>query len=120
MNFTDYFNGANIEGVPNLDWVELLACKELEEANKKHPAFHSTHEGYAVILEEVEEAEEALGEVKRWTEYLWKNVRSDKTLDGLDELYSEAMNLATEAIQVAAMVLKFKDSMKGEAWTENY
>ena len=106
FNFTDYFNGANIEGVPNLDGVEFLAIKELEKANEMHPAFHSTHEGYAVILEEVEEAEEALAEVKRWTEYLWENVRSDKTPDGLDELYTEAVNLANEAIQVAAMALK--------------
>ena len=114
MNLTDYFNGADIEAVPKFAGIAFLIVKELEEANEKHPAFHSPHEGYAVILEEVEEAEEALGEVKRWTEYLWGNVRKDMTPDGLDELYTEAMNLATEAIQVAAMALKFQESMKGD------
>ena len=33
--------------------VELLVQKELESANKKFPMFHSDHEGYAVLKEEL-------------------------------------------------------------------
>ena len=39
--------------------VEAAAMAELNRANAKFPLFNSTHEGYAVILEEAEEAQEA-------------------------------------------------------------
>ena len=35
-----------------------LIDKELEAANQKFPLFNSTHEAFAVILEEAEEAKE--------------------------------------------------------------
>jgi hypothetical protein len=55
---------------------------ELAYARAQHPDFHSAHEGYAVILEEVEE--------------LWDAIkRDDYTLAG------------AEAVQVAAMALRF-------------
>lgn len=37
--------------------VRALVDKELTAANERFPQFHSAHEGYAVILEEVEECE---------------------------------------------------------------
>ena len=40
--------------------VEAAAMAELNRANAKFPLFNSTHEGYAVILEEAEEAKELL------------------------------------------------------------
>ena len=39
--------------------VEAAAMAELNRANAKFPLFNSTHEGYAVILEEAEEAQES-------------------------------------------------------------
>lgn len=44
--------------------VEAAAMAELNRANAKFPLFNSTHEGYAVILEEAEEAQEAMENVK--------------------------------------------------------
>ena len=38
-----------------------LIDKELEAANQKFPLFNSTHEAFAVILEEAEEAKEEAG-----------------------------------------------------------
>ena len=40
--------------------VETAALAELNRANAKFPLFASTHEGYAVTLEEVEEAKSLL------------------------------------------------------------
>lgn len=37
---------------------EEIVKKELQEANKAFRAFASTHEGYAVVLEEFEELKE--------------------------------------------------------------
>lgn len=63
------------------DAIEL-ARLELARAQVKFPGFHSGHEGYAVIREELEE--------------LWDAVkRDDTTAQGF------------EAVQVAAMALRF-------------
>lgn len=45
--------------------IEVLVKRELEEANKIHPQFSSTHEGYAVILEETEELAEESEEIEK-------------------------------------------------------
>jgi hypothetical protein len=57
---------------------------ELKRARSKFPAFHSQHEGYAVLLEEVVELQEAV----------FRN-RRDQTA------------VYEEAVQVAAMALRF-------------
>ena len=55
--------------------VEAAAMAELNRANAKFPLFNSTHEGYAVILEEAEEAQEAMENVKTSLAVLWDRVK---------------------------------------------
>jgi NTP pyrophosphatase (non-canonical NTP hydrolase) len=70
--------------------AKMLA--ELERANEIHkPVFSSAHEGYAILLEEVEE--------------LWEEVR--KKEPDLERMYEEA-------IQVGAMTIKFLTSLEGQ------
>jgi hypothetical protein len=64
-----------------------LALDELSQARKKFPPFHSAHEGYAVILEELDE--------------LWTEIRSNQAIPGRND------RMRKEAIQVAAMALRF-------------
>lgn len=96
--------------------VKATIADELESANSKFPPFHSTHEGYAVILEELEETMEALKTVEIQMGFLWQNVRKNNFMWGKRGLasrtevkYLEAatIRLAEESIQVAAMVKKF-------------
>ena len=61
--------------------------KEYLRAVNKFGAFHNAHEGYAVLLEEVDE--------------LWENVKLNQTIFTRDEAMRE------EAIQVAAMAIRF-------------
>jgi NTP pyrophosphatase (non-canonical NTP hydrolase) len=70
--------------------VELEA--ELTRATAKYPPFNSAHEGYAVLAEEVDE--------------LWQHV---KVKQGSRDV--EAMR--REAIQVAAMALRFANDVCG-------
>jgi hypothetical protein len=64
------------------DVVWKLVRAEVERAARKHPAFNSHHEGYAVLLEEVDE--------------LWDDVKADDHDHAIEE-----------AIQVAAMAVRF-------------
>jgi hypothetical protein len=59
---------------------------ELHSAEKKFGGFASAHEGYAVILEELDE--------------LWDEIKSDKEPGAVERM-------RTEAIQIAAMAVKF-------------
>lgn len=70
--------------------LEELVAKivlELFAAQRAFPPFHSAHEGYALILEELDE--------------LWHFVKLKQSTPGRTELMRE------EAIQVAAMALRF-------------
>lgn len=65
--------------------LEMVSA-ELDWACENHKPFNSAHEGYAVILEEVEE--------------LWDEVKKKRA-----ERSVEAMRM--ECIQIAAMALRF-------------
>ena len=90
--------------------VAELVGKELESANALFPAFHSAHEGWAVMQEEAEELEEELEAIEMAMEQLWHRIRDNlptATHAALIEQYAEAA--ACEAIQMAAMAQKYLD-----------
>lgn len=96
--------------------MHKVAENELSRANANFPLFNSPHEGYAVILEEYEEAHEALEQVKSSLDVLWERVKGidiacflkKKTLPMA--IYEDAINAACEMVQVAAMLLKYEMS----------
>lgn len=90
--------------------VQALFDKELKKANENNPQFHSAHEGYAVLLEEVEEAKEALDDLDCYTGCIWDCVKNGGCLrDDLEWTKKYASSLVREAIQVGAMCDKFLD-----------
>lgn len=86
--------------------------EELLEANKKFRAFASTHEGYAVTLEELQELKEDFELVEEQLDRIWQLTKDNadkKTFeDVLEEAISDATMLVSEAIQTAAMLRKFQ------------
>ena len=93
--------------------VKNLVQKELESANQKFPMFRSDHEGAAVIFEEIEEAEHELKEMQFEFKEMWRSVKLN--IGGIpfcEAVLKRSLNLACEAIQVAAMAQKFIDSQK--------
>lgn len=95
----------------NITNIEKLVQIEFKEANIVHPLFHSTHEAYGVIKEEVEETEQELIAVKENLKQFWELVKVDCYGENqLKCMKSYAMNVAREAIQVAAMCQKALDS----------
>jgi len=88
--------------------VRALVDKELAAANERFPQFHSAHEGYAVIQEEVDELKEATDKVIGRMFSLWSRVKYGNDPERLLQMISEdAVNASVEAIQVAAMCKKF-------------
>lgn len=63
-----------------------MAMDELVKAREKWPAFNSAHEGYGVLLEEVDE--------------LWEHIK-------VNQKRRDLRAMRKEAIQVAAMALRF-------------
>lgn len=93
--------------------VEKLVKKELEAANERFPQFHSEHEGWAVMQEEVEELREECDSIEMAMKQLWHRIRDGIPTSlqvALVGQYAEAA--ACEEIQVAAMARKYIDMLE--------
>ena len=101
--------------------VEKLAEMEKRDANRNFPLFSSMHEGYAVLLEEAEEARESLNLAEGNLSMLWAHVRDNNAARALEfagRVREHALDLAVEAVLAAAMAQKFIDSMEKEGHHE--
>ena len=88
-----------------------LVNQELKEANEQYPLFHSPHEAYAVLKEEVEELQYNAGRLESLTGQMWAKVKVDVEIETItDPIHAQAVNAAMEAIQIAAMCEKIKQS----------
>lgn len=97
--------------------VEELVKAELNRANKEFPLFRNIHEAMAVTEEEVYETSEEMKSLADTFGHVKKSIFNDcydYALTGKLEL--DAVRLACEAIQVAAMARKF--NMREEAENE--
>lgn len=91
--------------------IEELVDAELAEANKDYPLFHSPHEAYGVLLEEVEELVEAVEVIKTHTAKMWDMIRQDASIvHEKKKIHYWAIEATREAIQVAAMCDKITQS----------
>lgn len=96
------------------DKLPALADEEYAASMEVHPFFASAHEGYSVLLEEVEEAEKEMRDVRVNLDVLWRCVRHDNpeaVKKVAARVVGKALNLAAEAIQVMAMGTKIIDSL---------
>ena len=76
-----------------MDKVLNDVCEELKTAIETHSLFTSPHHGYAIILEELDE--------------LWDEVKKKNSI-------RDVKNMRAEAVQVAAMAIKFIMSMEND------
>lgn len=94
-----------------LDKLPALVEEELESANSLHTIFHSAHEGWAVLQEEVEEAISELETVAKQLGKMWQAVKDDDEVEAQSAarcIEWAAIRTAAEAVQVAAMARKFQ------------
>lgn len=96
--------------------VKTLVDKEYNRASALHGGTHaSDHEAFAVILEELEETRNEVNRIDVHTHQLWDLVKA-KGADqnkqiALQHIYNTAVLAACEAIQVAAMAHKGKQTI---------
>lgn len=101
--------------------LKKLASQELAEAAQIHVPFHSLHEGYAVILEEMDNLREEVQSAGVYMDHLWDQVRydnHDRAREFAARIRDTAIHAAAEALQVAAMAQKLID-MGGERREQN-
>lgn len=93
--------------------VEKLADDELKRANKEYPLFHSLHEGYAVLLEEIEEATERNKEAMANKEVMWAAIKNDLKDEAVQWAQKTQICLTestAEMVQCIAMCRKIIES----------
>lgn len=103
--------------------IQLCEREEYVRAGKQHGlTFHSLHEGYAVMLEEAEEASDEARNLDRDMAALWQATRYDDLIDAreaAERIRHTAHLLAAEAVQTAAMACKLLASMEQTVQTES-
>lgn len=82
--------------------------EELDRATAKHgEKHHSPAEAYAVMLEEVEEAQDQIDSLCCDVGNFWEEVKNNwNTLECADSIREHALSAAADLIQVAAMAQK--------------
>jgi hypothetical protein len=97
--------------------VEQLIQAEYKNACEKFgDKYHSLHEGYAVLLEEVEEVKEQTKNL-RLTKFIWNEIKKDNKdiLYKLLELMEKGVICAIkELAQVEAVLMKIKNTLEVE------
>lgn len=87
-----------------------LTETELKAANEKFPLFASSHEAFGVIFEEFDETRDELESLEYSIDQFWSDVKEnsseDVKNDRLTWIYEKSINLAVEAIKIAAMARK--------------
>ncbi|MFV0414299.1 MAG: hypothetical protein ACK5L3_13715 [Oscillospiraceae bacterium] len=93
--------------------ISKLTNTELAAANAKFTPFNSKHEGYAVALEEYDEANTAFIEVYKSISELWENIKANADNLTIKEyagwLREETEKTIGELFQLAAMSQKLVD-----------
>lgn len=79
---------------------------ELSAANKAFPGFNSTHEGYAVILEEAQETEDEMRKTGMNLNALWQATRMNQTPKQIREI---AEAIRESARDMAEKLIKYTE-----------
>lgn len=93
--------------------ISKAVMEETKNAEENYgEIYHSPHEGYAVLLEEVEEAADDLTYIKNNLGVLWQSIKTnDLDSTTLTDIEGMAQMLALEAVQIAAVCSKFKKGL---------
>lgn len=97
--------------------VDQLIQAEYENACEKFgDKYNSLHEGYAVLLEEVEEVKPEITQLLNSFDVFWlwvkRNNQGHKYLC-VEDMYKATENAMKELAQVGAVLMKIKNTLEG-------
>ena len=97
------------------DEIDKAVAYELQNIVKEYGVtYASTHEAYAVLKEEVEEAQERLSYMLSHLDNIWAGVKENNiAFIDVEQLKQFAIALAEEAVQCAAVCERFEETIKG-------
>lgn len=99
---------------------ELIQAEYLNAVVNFGEKFNSLHEGYAVLLEEVEEANEDMTRIKYSLEDFWKWIKQDTKINSkdIDIVIEEYLKYCiSELAQVGAVLMKIKNTLQSKEET---
>ena len=107
-----------MEATLTKNFINAAVAAETENAKKNWgPGYHSEHEAWAVLKEEVEEAAEEHKTIEDCLTALWNAIRKggqqERQKNSLAYIFQHAQDLATEAVQIAAVARKYLDTLEG-------
>lgn len=96
--------------------VRALVSREYDRATKMHgPTNHSSHESYAVLKEELEEAKDEFIHTEMYLDRYWKGIKRDdyaSQVENIASIVNKAILAACECIQTAAMAYKGLETIR--------
>lgn len=93
----------------------LIDVEKLARSYEKFPTINSPHEGYAVILEEVDKLKDKIKSIELQLKFIWADIKwnNRRSQPDLNEFKQKAIQVASEAVKIAAMAQKLLD-MEGK------
>jgi len=91
-----------------MELIDQLIESELKEVDDKWPNYHSHHEAYAVIKEEVEELGHDLQSIEMWLANYWQKVKGANgyKYEDLRVIKTKAKEAIKEAVQLHVTALR--------------
>jgi len=103
-----------------MESIATLAIKQKLMAIDKYGHFHNIHEFFAVLKEEIEEAENDFSKINTQSKIMWLEIKKDKSIDDyVNEIHQLSFSCIKELIQVMAVCDKYymmddaKSNIKG-------
>lgn len=99
--------------------VNDLIQAEYKKACKDWGAYNSLHEGYAVLLEEMEEVEDCVEKLEEYKNLLWRKIKCSTfklytRREIVTRLEDITKNTMSELAQVGAVLMKIKNALEVE------
>jgi hypothetical protein len=91
-----------------MEAMASLSKQQKFMAIEKYGHFHNIHEFFAVLKEEMEEAENDFSKINTQSKIMWLEIKKDESIDNhVNEVHKLTFNCIKELIQVMAVCDKY-------------